>query len=205
MLPPLSRADWERQREKERRKRKEGQEKTKEKGARAREGRHGPSIKLAPLPAGGRQPLRPKTAEPAPQKPDIKLPADAIRASKAGTKPLSEHLRKHEQRRLAAQGDKTSPAGAAEAAPAAAGDRGRCRAENGLAAAARPVPPKRGRGQAATLGGREQRQLKRKKAATARRRKPEEEGEEGVRAGRCGDERTSAGRAPTRPRRGAKT
>jgi translation initiation factor IF-2 len=53
----------------------------------------------------GRMPVAPKSAkqaepsEPAPQKPDIKLPADAIRASKAGLKPLSEHLRKHEEKR----------------------------------------------------------------------------------------------------------
>ena len=49
-----------------------------------------------------RRPRRPpgsKPKEPTPQKPDIKLPPDAIRASKAGSKPLSEHLRKHEEKK----------------------------------------------------------------------------------------------------------
>ena len=56
-------------------------------------------------------------AEPAPQKPDLSLPADAIRAGRAGSNPLSEHLRKHEQKR------KTDGARAAKApARAAAAD-----------------------------------------------------------------------------------
>ena len=59
-------------------------------------------IKFAPLPASkARGKAKPK--EPAPQKPDIRLPRDAIRAGKAGGKPLSEHLRKAEQKRKAAE------------------------------------------------------------------------------------------------------
>ena len=56
-----------------------------------------PAVKLAPLPAA--EPPRPgkaKTGEPPAQKPDMKLPADAMRASKSGSKPLAAHLRRHE-------------------------------------------------------------------------------------------------------------
>ena len=61
----------------------------------------GPAIKLAPMPSVA-QPAAPAApAEPAAQKPDIKLPIDAIRASKSGAKPLQEHLRKHEEKRKA--------------------------------------------------------------------------------------------------------
>ncbi|NBP87468.1 MAG: translation initiation factor IF-2 [Planctomycetia bacterium] len=59
-----------------------------------------PTFKLPPLPAAGRKPTAPPPSqEPAAQKPDVKLPLDAIRSAKAGgTKPLAEHMRKHEQR-----------------------------------------------------------------------------------------------------------
>ena len=59
-----------------------------------------PTFKLPPLPAAGRKPAAPPPSrEPAAQKPDVKLPLDAIRSAKAGgTKPLAEHMRKHEQR-----------------------------------------------------------------------------------------------------------
>jgi len=56
-------------------------------------------VKLAPLPAPKPAPV-PKPKEPAPQKPEIKLPADAIRASKMGAMPLAEHLlRQQEEKR----------------------------------------------------------------------------------------------------------
>ncbi len=58
-----------------------------------------PTFKLPPLPAAGRTPVARPPQEPAAQKPDVKLPLDAIRSAKAGgTKPLAEHMRKHEQR-----------------------------------------------------------------------------------------------------------
>ena len=145
-----------------------------------REREKSPAIKLAPLPASARPPLRRKSAEPAPQKPDIKLPRDAIRAGKAGTKPLSEHLRKHEQKRVAAEAAKTSsrgklPPGVVPTPPGPTLPSGRERPRR----AARTALPlgKDGEGPATTLGGREQRQLKRKKTAVGHRRKPEE-GEE---------------------------
>ena len=58
-----------------------------------------PTFKLPPLPAAGRTPTAKPPTEPAAQKPDVKLPLDAIRSAKAGgTKPLADHMRKHEQR-----------------------------------------------------------------------------------------------------------
>jgi len=154
--------------------------------------RTAPTIKLAPMPTA-QQPAAPaKPAEPPPQKPDIKLPQDAIRASRAASKPLSEHLRKQAEKKLAAQ--KASPKEPAEPnreAPQAP-------------AGAPPAPPRekekekekdhgrRGRFAApvveeeeaspTTLGGREQRQLKRKRAAATKTGRPAGEEEEAPRA-----------------------
>ncbi len=137
--------------------------------------RQGPAIKLAPMPKAQQPTAPPKPQEPAPQKPDIKLPADAIRASKAGAKPLSEHLRKQEEKRRGAA-RKTSPRGPAAPAPPPE--------------TVEPSPPVKERGRRGrvaaksiedeprlTLGGREQRQLRRKRAATARRKRAVDEDE----------------------------
>jgi len=141
----------------------------------------GVPIKLAPLPPAARLPLKPKPAEPPPQKPDLKLPLDAIRARKAGEKPLSEHLRKHEQKRQAAQAEKALPQRKAPPTekeklppvePPPLGGRQRLRKPT------RPIPLEEEEDGLLTLGGREQRQLKRKKAAAVRRRKVEPEEEE---------------------------
>lgn len=134
--------------------------------------RTGPVIKLAPMPAV-QQPTTPKSSEPAPQKPDLKLPLDAIRASKAGTKPLSEHIRKQEQKRKAAAGK-----GGKDVAGLAA-------EEDRISASIAKEKGKRG-GRTAlvaeddgglALGGREHRQLKRKRAASARHVKVGDEDE----------------------------
>ena len=58
-----------------------------------------PAMHLAPMPAPSKTTAKSKPKEPTPQKPDLKLPPDAIRAGKAGSKPLSEHLRKHEEKK----------------------------------------------------------------------------------------------------------
>ncbi len=184
--------EQEREREKEEREKAKEQERAKEKEkekerekrkAREREEREkGLAIKLAPMPTATR-PSRSKRAEPTPQKPDIRLPRDAIRAGKAGTKPLSEHIRKHEEKRLAAEAAKTAKTSPRKGLPLdkiplAPGDDllagGRERPRRG----SRPVViDKEAEEGAVTLGGREQRQLKRKKAASVRRRKPEDEEE----------------------------
>ncbi len=151
---------------------------SKQRDDRDRDRDKGPAIKLAPLPNAGKMPLRPKKSEPAPQKPDIRLPLDAIRAGKAGSKPLSEHLRKHEQKRMAAEAAskggprKDGPLGPLP--PVDETDAGRDRGRRGV----RTAVVDKEEGGPLTLGGREQRQLKRKKAATVRRTRPEEEGEE---------------------------
>jgi translation initiation factor IF-2 len=166
--------------------------------------RTGPTIKLAPIPAAQQPPTPAKPVEPPPQKPDIKLPLDAIRASRMGTKPLSEHLRKHEERRKqqieddkrkaerpAKPGKARSPADATGGAAAPAGP-GREKAKDkdrekdkdrGRRPPARPgAPAKKEEEGAVTLGGREQRQLKRKRGPTGRRSDSEED--EPVRATR---------------------
>jgi len=131
--------------------------------------RTAPAIKLAPVPKAQQPTPPPKPQEPAPQKPDIKLPADAIRASKAGSKPLSEHLRKQEQKRKAAA-RKTSPREPSKPAQpaddAATTLPGKERGRRGARA-----PAKEEEEFGVTLGGREQRQLKRKRVASARRRR----------------------------------
>jgi translation initiation factor IF-2 len=132
----------------------------------------GPAIKLAPMPTAQAPPPTAKSQEPAPQKPDLKLPADAIRASKAGGKPLSEHLRKHEAKRKAEQAKKRGGPAEAEGEPSAtpstpARDRRRSKT------AAPAEEEKAGRKPA--LGGREHRQLNRKRAAARRRRDDDDE------------------------------
>jgi len=142
--------------------------------------RPAPMIHLAPMPTAQKPPARPKSKEPAPQKPDIKLPLDAIRASKQGMAPLSEQLRKHEEKRKEREAaKKTSPRKPASpegeetpvAAPEAPG-LGRDRRRIGRAAA---VEGEEEGAKPAGLGGREQRQLKRKRTAPAKRREGEEE------------------------------
>ncbi|MBX3413656.1 MAG: translation initiation factor IF-2 [Pirellulales bacterium] len=169
------------------------------------EPRSAPAIKLAPMPTAPQPTATSGPAEPAPQKPDIKLPADAIRAGKSGGKPLSEHLRKHEQRRKTdvpadapaerpAPGRGGAPARpqtpAAPTAPGAArgGRRGR-----------EAAPAEEGEGGAFTaLGGREQRQLKRKRVGTTARKPGEEEDDRSSRTARRRIRRTGTNTAAPR-------
>ena len=152
--------------------------------------RLGPAIKLAPMPES-KQPVRKKPKEPAPQKPDIKLPPDAIKASRAGTKPLSEHIRKQEKKQKST-GKKATAKEPQPQAPGAAGtaqptgDRGR--------RGGRPADSQ-GEG-GVTLGGREQRQLRRKRTVAGRRKRGSyEEGPRQVRRlRRTGNTNTAAPR-----------
>ena len=123
------------------------------------------------MPTNQKAPAARKSKEPAAQKPDIRLPADAIRAGRAGEKPLAEHLKKHEKKHKVSPKKKgaefkpdTDLAGIEAAASAGLGRRGR-----------HAAPPKDGE-PGSTLGGREQRQLKRKRAPGRRRKGQEEEG-----------------------------
>jgi len=134
-----------------------------------------PAVRLAQLPpSGANAPVEPlKPAEPAPQKPDLRLPADVVRASKSGAKPLSEHLKKAEERRRTdEQVKKPAPRGAGPAPSTSSG-----RGGGGGAPLAREgrEQRKRGGGKAmvggdaeelgSSLGGREARQLNRKRQA----------------------------------------
>lgn len=127
-----------------------------------------PAFKLSPLPAAGRPPVTRVSQEPAAQKPDVKLPLDAIRSAKAGgSKPLAEHMRKHEQRQSEAPrprpgglGLRSGMAGGAGTAPPPSTD-----------ASGRPrrtvVRPNTGKPDD-VLGGRELRQLNRKRVSEPR-------------------------------------
>ncbi len=127
----------------------------------------GPAIKLAPMPTASEPPRKGKTDEPAPQKPDIKLPPDAIRAGKLGSTPLSEHIRKHEKKKAAKKGGRGEVGGADVAKEEVGRERG---VRRGVGRG--EVPPEKG---VPALGGREARQLKRKRSTTARRRKSQDE------------------------------
>jgi hypothetical protein len=98
---------------------------------------------------------RPGALEPAAQKPDVKLPLDAIRSAKAGgAKPLADHMRKHEQQRAAdATRQRTSGLLRGTGAPTAV--------PPPMAPGVRPrrTPTKGGDGKDDALGGREQRQI----------------------------------------------
>ena len=101
-----------------------------------------PSIRVAPMPTVQQPVAPPKADEPPPQKPDIKLPPDAIRASKAGAKPLQAHLKKQELKRKAEQASTVKPTRAS--GPGRPG--GTCR-HAGAACRRRPTrpqPPRQG-------------------------------------------------------------
>ncbi len=116
-----------------------------------------PAVKLAPMPeVGPAAPTTGKKAEAEPtQKPDLKLPADALRAGKTGSKPLSAHLRRHEESLETSKRRGGKPLTPVEELPAEGkgGDKKR---------------GKRGKGkdsETPMLGGREHRQLNRSRSA----------------------------------------
>jgi translation initiation factor IF-2 len=154
-----------------------------------------PAFKLAPLPAAGKAPPPPARGkeEPAAQKPDVKLPLDAIRSAKqGGAKPLADHMRKAEQRQ--------------------AGEAVRARTSGLLrgGAAAPPLPPlqpggrprrtpsKSGAGGDDLLGGRELRQLHRKRIADKRGGMDDDDGR---RRRRMPRQRRSSGISTAAPRK----
>ena len=110
-----------------------------------------PAVKLAPMPTV--EPPKPgKVAAggPAVMKPDMKLPADALCASKSGSKPLAAHLRRHEDALATVKRTKEAAVAESETAKTARGRRGRgAKTEDG---------------DAPLLGGREERQLARRRS-----------------------------------------
>lgn len=123
-----------------------------------------PSIKLAPMPSANTPPPVRRSTEPAPQKPDIKLPADAIRAGKTGAKPLQEHLRKHEARRKEETEVKKPKLPPVPSEPPVVTGREQRRGGGKK----REVEEEKGK--TGSVGGREQRQLKRKRGPGGGRR-----------------------------------
>lgn len=122
-----------------------------------------PVIRVGRMPTVEQPKATSATNEPAPQKPDLKLPMDAIRASKAGGKPLAEHLKKHEERRrtedqqpgVAARGRTGGPGRGT--APTMPGPLDEAARERNRRAGGKPGAP------IGDLSLREQRQLGRKK------------------------------------------
>jgi len=163
------------------------------------------AMHLAPMPAPSKTLAKGKPKEPAPQKPDIKLPPDAIRASKVGSKPLSEHLRKHEEKKM--RDDLAAKKGLARPGSPGAGLIGVPGEEpaGGKERPRRVVKPvaaddeREGAG-LSTLGGREQRQAKRKRSTTVKRRGGEEDESSGATTRRTHIRRTGANTAA--PRKG---
>ncbi len=125
-----------------------------------------PSVKLAPMPTASTPPPVRRSTEPAPQKPDIKLPADAIRAGKSGAKPLQAHLRKHEARRKTEEKKPSTPPPKQPADSALGTGRDRRR---GGAKTTTGTEGGDGKSKGANVGGREQRQLRRTRGSSGRR------------------------------------
>jgi translation initiation factor IF-2 len=127
-----------------------------------------PAVRLAQLPpSSANAPTSPaKPTEPVPQKPDLRLPADVVRASKSGAKPLSEHLKKAEERRRVDEIQKKPPSrGGSPASPPATGRAGPLTRESrDRKKGAKPAPAE-GEEFAGALGGREARQLNSKRHA----------------------------------------
>jgi translation initiation factor IF-2 len=126
-----------------------------------------PTVRLTQLPpsSGKAPPISLKPVEPAAQKPDLRLPADVLRASKSGEKPLSEHLKKAEERRRSDEQQKGPPArGGAPAKPDATPRTGPLSRESrDRKKGGKPGPAEEEFSGA--LGGREARQLNRKRHA----------------------------------------
>jgi translation initiation factor IF-2 len=153
-----------------------------------------PTVRLGQMPPSGKTPLpAAKPAEPAPQKPDLRLPVDVVRASTAGAKPLAEHMKKAEEQRRTDEKKVPPPGGGrggprpmpAPLAPRGAGPL--TKESRDRKKTAKP-PAKQGEELAGSLGGREARQLNRKRQAA----------EQAKRSGPIGDDDDSRVRSSLR-------
>jgi translation initiation factor IF-2 len=132
----------------------------------------GATIKLAPLPTVSQPVSKPAAAEAAPQKPDLRLPIDAIRAASrsGGTKPLIDHVRKHQGKRRETtedipEGPPTKPVFPRERSSRPKEMIGGNIVEQPVAKGRRGGPGKgEAVGEPGLLVGREQRQLNRRRA-----------------------------------------
>lgn len=163
----------------------------------------GPAIRLAALPTAAKPMKKPAPSEPAPQKPDIKLPLDVLRAGRGGAKPLSEQLRKREEKKAAdAKAEKgEEPSKGRPLNIDAATLEGLLHAARERAKKQKLVDLDDEEG-GVTLGGREQRQLKRKKTAAAKRVVTPEEEEDAPATPRPKFIRRTGGASTAAPRKG---
>ena len=136
----------------------------------------GPTIRFAPLPTAAQPTKPPVSDEPPPQKPDIKLPRDAIKSAKSGATPLQAHIKKQEIKRKAeAAKARTQPGGPSQrgtglGGPLKPGAPGPLPSEG----RGRRTPGKAGLGADArdaidTAAGRDARVIGRKRAAAGRK------------------------------------
>ena len=123
-----------------------------------------PAVKLAPMPTVDQPAASPsaKKDEQPVQKPDMKLPADALKAGKGGAKPLAAHLRRHEESLETAKRQGRKPG-----TPGTPGDEAPKEGESKRKGRrGREKTP--GSEDAPMLGGREQRQLSRQRQTQRR-------------------------------------
>ncbi len=120
-----------------------------------------PVIRVAPMNLAPMQPIKPlKSNEPAPQKPDMKLPMDVIRQTKTGAaKPLQEHMKNMVQKQADAAKAKLRAPGAGEVDAAG---RKRSPGKGGMVGGGEELGK--------TLGGRDARTLNRKRSPSAPRK-----------------------------------
>jgi translation initiation factor IF-2 len=128
-------------------------------GTRAR-----PTVKLAPMPnAALPKPAKKSKDEPTAQKPDMRLPADALRASKSGSKPLTAHLRRHEQTLEETKRRDKSEQKKDDSDEKDHGKKGKGRSGSGPGSGPGGGPGSGSGSGTPMLGGREQRQLSRQR------------------------------------------
>jgi len=136
------------------------------------------TIKLAPLPTVAQPTAPAEVPEVAPQKPDLRLPIDAIKAASraGGTKPLIDHVRKQQDKR------RDTPEETQDKPPSSFPRERPSRSKEMISGTEAPAAG-RGRrgapaakaGDEALLGGREQRQLNRRRTGTPESRRSDDD------------------------------
>jgi translation initiation factor IF-2 len=123
-------------------------------------------VRLADMPAVKQPAVKPKANEPAPQKPEIRLPQDAIRKARTGATraPLEQHIAKTENTARTTSGGGKKPASRGPAAPAEPG-------APVAATAGRGGKGRRGKGESEGLAGMADVRQERSKQQQQQRRK----------------------------------
>jgi translation initiation factor IF-2 len=135
---------------------------------------------FAPLPAAQQPSAAPKSHEPTPQKPELRLPIEALRANKPGSKPLSDIVKQHEQKKKQAAAD-AAPAipGTVPAKPSTQRTKGKPKHEEVVhdvaARGKRPAAPGEVESPKSLIAGRELRQLQRKRATNDKNQRDDDD------------------------------